>query len=51
MNSFIKEIPEIEQLPKKDYERPMPPDYVPERKKSEPIPAPEKEDQSEELEK
>ena len=45
MDNFIKEMSEIEQLPKKDYERPMPPDYTPEPKRNEPIPAPEKEEQ------
>jgi hypothetical protein len=50
MDNFIKEMPEIEQIPKKDHESPMPPDFIPEPKKREPIPAPEKEEQSEESE-
>lgn len=44
MKNDPKDIPEIEQPPQTDHERPIPPDYIPDPKKHETIPKPEKEE-------
>lgn len=44
MKNYSKEIPEVAPMPKTDQENPIPLDYIPEPKKQEVIPIPEKEE-------